>query len=57
MRAAGIRAVYFDENWTYPDELEERFQSLASKFAYCGPYLTHSDYLDVTPHTVDEYMG
>lgn len=32
-KAAGIRRIYFGENWTYPDEVEAAYGTLSNEFA------------------------
>lgn len=31
-RAAGVRRIYFDENWTYPEEVEAVYATLTAEF-------------------------
>lgn len=38
MKAAGIKAVYFDEDWTYSDDLERLYRAMSRQFEYYGHY-------------------
>jgi dCMP deaminase len=34
VRAAGVRGVVFDEDWTYPEEFERTYRALAADFEF-----------------------
>lgn len=36
MRAAGVLAVYFDEDWSYPERFESIYQQQAGEFDFFG---------------------
>jgi dCMP deaminase len=35
-RAAGVRGIVFDEDWTYPEEFEQTYRALAGEFELFG---------------------
>jgi dCMP deaminase len=36
-RAAGVRGIVFDEDWTYPEGFERTYRALADEFDFFGP--------------------